>query len=308
MTTATTRFPKGSKPDAAGLTRIAVGVHGFPEGEDAAVLGTALSRAMGAELLLVTVQSDPLVLPPLGVNWATLREEARSALRTARTAHAPNARTVVEIDFSVPRGLQRVVRREHRDLLVVGSSRHAENGRVRIGKRTRQLLCRFECPLAVAQRGLHEGPGLRLRRIGVGYDGGAESEAALKLAASIAIAVGAKLTVQSVLDIRMPPTWWSGLAKAGVEMAEWEEAISAEVDRRAVEAGAAVEATGASACTDVKRGRPADALLALSEEVELLVIGSRHWGSVARVLLGSTGEALLHDAACSVLVLPRPPA
>jgi nucleotide-binding universal stress UspA family protein len=158
----------------------------------------------------------------------------------------------------------------------------------------------------VAPRGLHEHPQLRLRRIGVGYDGGEESKAALDLAASIAMAARAKLTVQTVVDDRMPPIWWSGLANAGVGIEEWEEAISAEADRRRDEARAAVEATGARARTDVKRGRPADALLALSQEVELLVIGSRRWGPVARVLLGSTGEALLHDALSSVLVVPRP--
>ena len=53
-------------------------------------------------------------------------------------------------------------------------------------------------------------------------------------------------------------------------------------------------------------GRPADALLALSGDVDLLVIGSRRWGPATRVLLGSTGEALMHDAACSVVAVPRP--
>jgi nucleotide-binding universal stress UspA family protein len=56
----------------------------------------------------------------------------------------------------------------------------------------------------------------------------------------------------------------------------------------------------------VVRGRPADALLALAAEVDLLVIGSRRWGSGQRVLLGSTGEALMHDAPCAVLAVPRP--
>jgi nucleotide-binding universal stress UspA family protein len=55
---------------------------------------------------------------------------------------------------------------------------------------------------------------------------------------------------------------------------------------------------------EVVRGRPADALLALAAEVDLLVIGSRRWGSVERLLLGSTGEALLHDAPCPVLAVP----
>jgi nucleotide-binding universal stress UspA family protein len=35
------------------------------------------------------------------------------------------------------------------------------------------------------------------------------------------------------------------------------------------------------------------------------VVGSRRWGPVARLLLGSTGEALLHDARCSALIVPR---
>lgn len=54
------------------------------------------------------------------------------------------------------------------------------------------------------------------------------------------------------------------------------------------------------------RGRSADALLALSGEVDLLLIGSRRWGAGARVLLGSTGEALMQAAACPVLAVPRP--
>jgi hypothetical protein len=37
-------------------------------------------------------------------------------------------------DQSVPLALHRVVQREHRDLLVLGSSRHARPGHVRIGK------------------------------------------------------------------------------------------------------------------------------------------------------------------------------
>jgi nucleotide-binding universal stress UspA family protein len=306
MATTTTTRTKRSTADAVGITRIAVGVDGFSEGEDAVALGMAMAHPTAAELMLVAVHSDPVVLPPLGVNWSSLRREAHAALHKARTAHAPDARTLVETDFSVPRALQRVVRRERCDVLVLGSSRHAPKGRVRIGKRTRQLLCRFECPLAVAPRGLHKHPQLRLRRIGVGYDGGEESRAALDLAASIAIAARAKLTVQTVVDDRMPPIWWSGLAKAGVRIEQWQEAISAEADSRHDEARAAIEATGARARTDVTRGRPADALLALSQQVDLLVIGSRRWGPVARVLLGSTGEALLHDANSSVLLVPRP--
>ena len=39
--------------------------------------------------------------------------------------------------------------------------------------------------------------------------------------------------------------------------------------------------------------------------LDLLVIGSRRWGPAARVVLGGTGEAVMHEAACSVLAIPR---
>jgi nucleotide-binding universal stress UspA family protein len=35
-------------------------------------------------------------------------------------------------------------------------------------------------------------------------------------------------------------------------------------------------------------------------------LGSRRWGEAARVLLGCTGEALMHGASAPVLVVPRP--
>lgn len=307
MDAVSSRSESSLDPRDPGLTRIAVGVDGFPEGNDAVVLGMALSRATNAELMLVAVHSDPVLLPPFGVSWKNLRKDAQDMLRKARNALAPNARITVETDLSVPRALQRVVRREHHDLLVMGSSRHAPEGTVRIGKRTRQLLCQFECPLAVAPRGLHEHPDLRFKSIGVGFDGGAESQAALALAGAIAVAAGAELIVQTVVDDRVSPSGWSGVEATGSDSEHWEQAVTAETGRKRSEAATALQATGASGRSEIKRGRPAAALVELSRAVDLVVIGSRRWGPVARLLLGSTGESLLHDGACSVLVVPRPP-
>ena len=100
MESATDPSTKGTVAGGVGLRRIAVGVDGFPEGNDAIVLGMALARVTGAELMLVAVHSDPLVLPPIGVDWSNLRKEAHVMLRKAREAHAPKARIVVETDLS----------------------------------------------------------------------------------------------------------------------------------------------------------------------------------------------------------------
>jgi hypothetical protein len=61
-------------------------------------------------------------------------------------------------------------------------------------------LSHLECPLAVAPRGMQDDPGARLERIGVGFDATPESEAALSLAGSIALAADADLRVRGVVD------------------------------------------------------------------------------------------------------------
>jgi len=293
----------GRVPRSPALARIAAGIDGFPEGRDAAALGRLLAETTGAELLLVAVHSVPLLPQPPELNDARLRKESQCMLREVRDSFAPGARTMTATDHSVARTLQRVVQRHHRDLLVVGSSRQAPDGRVRIGKRTRQLLCQFECALAVAPRGLHKNP-RPLRRIGVGYDGKPESRAALALAASIAVDAGAELQLLAVVDDRPPGLGWSSLES--VLGKAWDEVIQDELDRIREDAVTAGELAEMQPNIAVARGRPADALLALSETVDLLLIGSRRWGPTARLLLGSTGEALMQDAACAMLAVPRP--
>lgn len=291
--------------ESSAVARVAAGIDGYPEGRDAAVLAATIAHAVSAELMLVAVHPDPLVVLPREIGWRGLHTQAEVLLRETRDALAPGARITVETDWSVPRALERVVEREHRDLLVVGSSRHAPVGEVRIGKRTRQLLCHSRCALAVAPRGLSDRAEGRLARIGVGYDGGPESRAALLLAASIALAGGSKLHIHAVVDDRMPAVGWTGVG-GRVLLEDWDAIIEQELATLRAQAQSEAAALGADAEVEGLRGRPADALLKLCGHVDLLVIGSRRWGAVARLLLGSTGEALMHGASCPVLVVPRP--
>jgi nucleotide-binding universal stress UspA family protein len=290
--------------NSGALARIAVGVDGYPEGRDAAVLGAMIARATGAELMLVAIHPDPLVVVPRELGWTVMHKQAEVLLRETRDAVAPGARIDVETDWSVPRALERVVMREHRDLLVVGSSRGGPEGRVRIGKRTRQLLCDGRCALAVAPRGLSDTTERRLARVGVGYEGGPESRAALSLAGSIAVAAGAKLLVRGVVDDRLPAVGWSQFGRERMP-AMWDELLEPAVESLRENAKGAAKGTGADAEVEVLRGSPADALGELCEHVDLLVIGSRRWGAAARALLGSTGETLMHDGSCAILVVPR---
>lgn len=291
-----------------GLDLIAVGVDGYAEGRDAACLARTIAGVSGApDVLLVAVYADPVLALPsaskLGRTEAH-KQAAEAALRELRDALVPSARTVVETDWSVPHALDRVVRREHRDLLVVGSSRDGPEGRVRIGPRTRQLLGAAQCALAVAPRGLcTQEP--RLASIGVGYDGGPEAREALRRAGRLALAAGAKLRVRAIVDDRIPTAGWPQTFAGEVQWM-WDEVIKPEVESLRKEAEGASSATGAESVVEAKSGCPPDELIALSQEVDLLVIGSRRWGAVERVLLGSTGEKVMHDAHCPVVLVPRP--
>lgn len=303
MRAATSRASAGSRQPA--VTRIAVGVDGYPEGRDATTLGAAIARATGAELMLVAVHPEPVVVLPPALDWTSMHEQARATVAEVRDTIAPGARLAVETDLSVARALHRVVEREHRDLLIVGSSRQAPEGRLRIGKRTRQLLGHFDCALAVAPRGIHKRPDFRITTIGVGYDGGRESQAAIALAGAIARAADAGLHVCSVVDDRPPTVGW-GQVWLGAAMQDWRDVVRENVTALCEQARQATEEIGAAVKIEGVTGRPAEALLALSARVDLLLIGSRRWGPASRVLLGSTGEALMHEAACPVVAVPRP--
>lgn len=288
------------------LTRIAVGVNGFPEGNDAVALAELVARATGADLLLVAVHTDPLVVLPDGMNWTALEEQAQQALREARDALAPNARICVETDLFVARALKRVISREHRDLLVVGSDRHGDEGQVRIGKRTRQLLDDAHCALAVAPLGMRTQPSRELRRIGVGYDGSRESQAALTLAAAMAVGSGAEIHLCGVVDDRVRSIGWSRLGGIAGDTDEWDELVKTSEKRLTAQLQAARQNLDCPVTSETRRGRPADALLELANDVDMIVIGSRRWGPPARLILGSTGESLLFHATCPVMVSPRP--
>ena len=195
--------------------------------------------------------------------------------------------------------------RSHADLVIVGSSRSAPPGHVAIGRHGRQLLYDAPFALGVAARDLHD-RGLHLGAIAVGYDGGPEAEAALATAADLARAADARLLVRRVVEDRVPilsGDAWIAMAELSHEQM-WETArrnALAEARESASQLGEAVELSATI-------GDPGYEIRALSEAVDLVVVGSRRWGPVARLVTGGVGETLVRDASSSILIVPRPPA
>jgi nucleotide-binding universal stress UspA family protein len=240
---------------------------------------------MGAELMLIAVHEEPL-LPvdlPGAMSWTAIEDQARRVLAETRDALAPHARIMVEADVLVWRGLRHVVRHEHRDLLVVGSAQDTPTGRLELGRNASDLLGHLECPLVIAPSSFRQHPKRRLDRIGVGFDGTVESQAALDCAVSIAAGAGAALEVRWAID--------DGAAGAALEL---------EL--------AAATGTAMSAEFDVEVGMPTDVLSELGDRVDMLVLGSGRSGPRGRVQPGATGRGTLRLVTCPVLVVPRPAA
>jgi nucleotide-binding universal stress UspA family protein len=283
--------------------RIAVGVDGGAEGRDAIALGAALAAATGAGVSLIGVHPSSWFPVPGATDRATLRTQALDTLHRERDLLAPRALVEAVADTSVARALLHSAQRWHADILVLGSTSRAPDGRTAISTHGRQLLHDLPFALALAPRGLHLAP-VRIEHIGAGYDGGPEARAALEFAGKIGRATGATLAVASVIDNRIPAlslVQW-------IAPDSWQQIWDGRRDLAQAAAEQAVSPLRLDAEVTATVGNPGAELRDLTEHIDLMVVGSRRWGRLARMVVGGVGETLVADAACAVLIVPRPAA
>lgn len=211
---------------------------------------------------------------------------------------ADDVDTVTYIGSSPARVLEDFTHEESIDVIVVGSPSHGKVGRILSGSVAQALLHGAPVPVATAPHGYAARAAGRLGTIAVAYDGGEESKAALAYAASIAAAEDSLL---EILTVERPVDPVRGAIAYTMSMPEDVEDLQRQALR---ELGPATKVR-----RRVLHGETAAALTtACAEDVDLLVIGSRGYGTVERVLLGSTSAAVIHEATCPVVVVPRPPA
>jgi nucleotide-binding universal stress UspA family protein len=194
--------------------------------------------------------------------------------------------------LSPGRGLHDLAEERGADLLVVGSSSRGVLGRAMLGDDTRAALNGAPCAVAIAARGYAEHP-LPLASIGIGYDGSPESEAALTAARAVAAQQHAKLTALEVVSI-------STYSFTGLTPTALGDTIDALV-KDAKERLRAIDGVEGRAVY----GLPGEELAAFGDEVGLLVVGSRNYGPLRRLVVGSTSDYLERHARCSLLALPR---
>jgi nucleotide-binding universal stress UspA family protein len=173
-------------------------------------------------------------------------------------------------------------------LIAVGPDAGVLGGAIRVGRVAAHVL--RHAPMSVLLGRL--APEGFPRRVECGVDGSDPSAATSGIAATIAAAAGAELRLRHVV-----PVYPS-------DDAEWTLDPSEPSPPEMDDAVREVRALGLEPLRAMAMGRPEHILVEVArrDDVDLLVVGHRGRGGVARVLLGSVSEHVAVHASCSVLV------
>jgi nucleotide-binding universal stress UspA family protein len=273
---------------------VLVGVDGDEGGRDAIALAARLVDK-GGELTFAHVfherrsasqqRSHPGVLGK--------REAARQLLERARAEAGVSAHVRLRDAPSVGRGLHELAEITGADLLVVGSSRRGLLGRAGLGDDTRAALNGAPCAIAVAPAGYRRESPVLMREIGVGYDGSPESEHAVAVARVLAAELDSTLSAFEAVSV--PRSIYYG-APERVTASAVQRALAGASERIAALGGVEPHAA---------YGDPVEELTLYSASLDLLVVGSRSYGPIGRLVHGSTAQHLTSTAHCPLLVLTR---
>jgi nucleotide-binding universal stress UspA family protein len=275
---------------------VLVGHDATGRGDDAVALGRVLADLLHAPIGVVCVHPyAPLSARVGGDGWAAMNAaRARKALDGARERLAGrDAVTFRRMPASTPAlGLDLAAEETDAELIVVGSTARGRLGRLLAGTTAEQLCAHAHRPVAVAPTGYtprHAAP----RLIGVAYDDGPDSRAALAFALHLTAGTGVPVRVIGAFDGAGRDLTYG--APADVDAArDWAR-------RRLEKVARGLPHTEAW----LVEGRPAVALAAAGDELDLLVMGSHGRGTVRRALLGSVSSEVVDRARCPVLIVPR---
>jgi nucleotide-binding universal stress UspA family protein len=280
---------------------IVVGVDPLRHDPEAPVLAALLARATGAPVLAVAVyRDDAPPWPGSGLRERELRGAAVARLLAVEPAfHGLALETAAIAGPSAARVLHDCAEERGAGLLVVGSTHHGVTGRIALGSTADRLLHGTTCPIAVAPLDFAE----RMRgidRVGAAFVDSEEGHEALRAAVALATACGADLHAATAIE---PIAWSTSLVQS--------YDISADLEHRRRHAAITLRHAldrlqpAMPSQVEVLVDAPVPALAQLSDDVDLLVCGSRGYGPLGSVLLGGVSRRLIHRAACPVVVVPR---
>jgi nucleotide-binding universal stress UspA family protein len=277
---------------------IVVAVDASERALDAIALGGRLAGP-GQRLVLVHVRSDD---PARTDDIEDLRRLAELTLDGLRDTLDPTIRRQLRVSRrpSIGAAIHDVAREIGAPVIVVGSSHRSPMGRVMAGSVTDAVLDGAPLPVAVAPHGSSDARG-RLGEIGCAFDGSPMAHEALAWAAAAARRHEARLRVLMVDE----PIAFDHVSTAGAIGYQPASEVLRRSRRRTLERAVATLRPYTEATGNLLGGDAVAELARASDELDLLVVGSRGHGPVRRLILGSVSRGLAHSAACGLVVVPR---
>jgi nucleotide-binding universal stress UspA family protein len=285
---------------------IVVGVDGSERSHDALVLAGVLAQVLGRGLLIAHVHPyrDLSSLLSDGEYEGLVREVAESTLVQSEKAMPDDVEREMRLveERSPAGGLDRAAQESDAFLVVVGSSHRAGLGKVLPGAVGDRLLSGSSVPVAVAPHGYAtrtDAP--EIAAIGCGFDGSAEARHALEQATTLARAASAKLRI---LGVHSAAAFGHVTASGAFQMESINQALHRQLQEE-VESAAQGLPDDVERTASVVDGDPVQVLVEQSGEMDLLVLGSRGYGPLRSVLVGSVSSRVVEQSSCPVLVAPR---
>jgi nucleotide-binding universal stress UspA family protein len=265
---------------------------------DAIAFAISLARAEGATLVLAGVWESPLGAGDSLYEGMVRPETERElgALRPLVPDTVP-VRTRILGATSVVRGLHRIVDEHAGDVIVFSA---ADLRRYGHGNLALEMLHDAPCAVAVVPEGY---AGDRSAAdVAIAWVDTPEAHAALEAGVRLARHSGGTLRIVHVLPM---PYGFAGAGWLGpTGTADWLEAARSEGEASLERALELVDRR-VPAATELRDGICGRELAAAGAGCGVIVTGSRGYGGLRRLILGSTTADLLRDVEVPVLTLPR---
>jgi nucleotide-binding universal stress UspA family protein len=283
---------------------VIVGVDGSERSVEALALADLLGSALRRRVVIARVHPYRRLssLFAEGEYERLEREVAESTFEQIREhlPSVPERRMQVVAGESPAAGLHALAEAEGATLIVVGSSHRSAIGRILVGGTGDRLLSGASAPVAVAPAG-YATAAAGIQTVGCGFDGSRESHRALAWAAELARTTSARLGVLSVYEPTLPVSLALG---GGLPTASINEVLRRQCDEELAQAMSALDAD-IDATGTLLDGDARELLAGETAGLDLLVVGSRGYGPLRAVLLGSVSSALVRSAQSPLVVVPR---
>lgn len=260
-------------------------------------------RLARTDVSVTDVRSTPINVAGIQAYHDAVAAEGPRVVDEARAALS----MLATIETGVLRGIPddeivREARDWDADLVVLGARGLGAMEAFLLGSVSVAVARHAHCAVLVVK-----GRGHLLERVVVGIDGSDESLNAVRFLAALPLDSRHSVQLVGVVEpVHLPATAPSAIRQQiQAVVDDIKEGRRSALTKAMDQAAPFLEAQGICVSRVMSEGHPAERLTAAEPEPDLIVVGARGIGGVARLLLGSVSENVLRSARCPVLIVKR---